>query len=282
MPTYVFLAVLAAAACHAGWNSILKLRLTPFTSLTLINIASALVILPFVAFVPLPGLVAWPYLIASLVIHLVYYIGLTEAYRTGDMGQVYPIARGAAPLLSALVAYFSFGEDPGRLGWMGIIVLATGIVMLSFAGQRARGRIDRRAILFALLTAISIATYTVVDGVGARLTVSAASYIVWLFFLDGIMMLVIGVGLIGARRLIDDFRSAWIAIILGGTLAMLSYGTAIWAMTLAPIALVAAVRETSVVFAAILGVILLKEPIIAGRMLAAAFVLAGLVMIRLG
>jgi drug/metabolite transporter (DMT)-like permease len=282
VPTYVFLAVLAAAACHAGWNSILKLKLTPFTSLTLINIASALVVLPFVALVPFPGADAWPYLIASLVIHLAYYIGLTEAYRTGDMGQVYPIARGAGTLLSALIAYFSFGEDPGQLGWIGIIVLATGIGMLSFAGQRARGRIDFRAIVFALLTAIAIASYTVVDGVGARLAVSAASYIVWLFLLDGIMMLVVGVGLIGARRLVDDFRSTWVMIILGGMLAMLSYGTAIWAMTLAPIALVAAVRETSVVFAAILGVVVLKEPIIASRLLAAAIVLVGLIVMRLG
>ena len=186
METYVFLAMLAAAACHAGWNSILKLKLTPFAALVLINTASAIVVSPLVLLVPFPDRAAWPYLFGSLVLHMLYYIGLTEAYRAGDLGQVYPIARGGAPLLTAVAAYLWLGEDPGGLGWSGIAVLAVGILTLSFAGRKSTGGLESRATVLALLTAVSISLYTVVDGIGARSSTSTASYIAWLFFLDGL------------------------------------------------------------------------------------------------
>ncbi|MGI9425067.1 MAG: EamA family transporter [Hyphomicrobiaceae bacterium] len=281
MPAYIFIAVLAAAACHAGWNSIPKLKLTPFTSLILINVASAVVVLPLAFVVPLPGLDAWPYLIASLVVHLFYYFALTEAYRTGDLSQVYPIARGTAPLLTALAAYFWLGEDPDRLGWLGIAVLMSGIFVMSIAGRRSFGGIEFRGLLFALLTAAAIALYTVIDGIGARVATSAISYITWLFVIDGLAMLLLGVFWNGQARLWAAFCSTWPAVTLGGAMALLSYGTAIWAMTLSPIAHVAAVRETSVVFAAILGVILLKEAIVPARVMAAGIVLCGLIILRL-
>lgn len=280
METYVFLAILAAAFCHAGWNSILKLNLAPFAALVLINVACAIVVAPITLVVPFPAIDAWPYLISSLVIHALYYVGLTEAYRTGDLGQVYPIARGSAPLLTALAAYLWMGENPGALGWLGIAVLASGIVMLSLRGQGSVMPLEFRAVSFALLTAVAISFYTVVDGIGARVSGSAASYIAWLFLLDGVMMLVLGVICFGHARLWSHFRSDWKKLMLGGTMALLSYGTAIWAMTLAPIAMVAAVRETSVLFAAALGIVVLRETIIPARILAAGIVLTGLVLVR--
>ncbi|MGI9477140.1 MAG: EamA family transporter [Hyphomicrobiaceae bacterium] len=281
METYVFVAMLAAAACHAGWNSILKLNLAPFAALVLINAASAIVVAPFVVAVPFPSSDAWPYLLASLIIHLLYYVALTEAYRTGDLGQVYPIARGSAPLLTALGAYLWLGENPGVIGWLGIAILAGGIVMLSFAGRSGGRWFAFRAVSFALLTAITISFYTVVDGIGARVSGSAPSYITWLFLIDGLAMLLLGAICFGPAQLWSQFRSAWLTLLLGGAMALLAYGTAIWAMTLAPIAMVAAVRETSVLFAAVLGIVVLKEAIIPVRVLAAGVVLAGLVLMRL-
>lgn len=281
METYVFLAILAAACCHAGWNSILKLNLAPFAALVLINTACAIVVAPIALMVPFPAREAWPYLIASLAIHALYYVGLTEAYRTGDLGQVYPIARGSAPLLTALAAYLWMGENPGALGWLGIAVLASGIVMLTLRGQGNVMQLEFRAVSFALLTAVAISLYTVVDGIGARVSGSAASYIVWLFLVDGMMMLVLGAICFGHAKLWSHFQSDWKKLMLGGTMALLSYGTAIWAMTLAPIAMVAAVRETSVLFAAALGIIVLREAIIPARILAAGVVLIGLVLIRI-
>lgn len=281
METYVFLAMLAAAACHAGWNSILKLKLTPFTALVLINTACAIVVSPLVLWVPFPDRNAWPYLFASLVLHILCYVGLTEAYRAGDLGQVYPIARGGDPLLTAVAAYLWLGEDPGGLGWSGITILAVGILMLSFAGGSLMGGLEFRATVLALLTAVSISLYTVVDGIGARLSTSTASYIAWLFFLDGLTMLAVGVACLGRVQLWQQFGASWRSLILGRAMALASYGTAIWAMTVAPIALVAAVRETSVLFAAILGIVVLKESVVPVRILAAVVVLAGLVMMRL-
>lgn len=281
METYVFLAILAAALCHAGWNSILKLNLAPFAALVLINTACAIVVAPIALMVPFPAEDSWPYLVASLAIHALYYVGLTEAYRAGDLGQVYPIARGGAPLLTALAAYLWMGEDPGALGWVGIAVLAGGILMLSLRGRGSVLQLEFRAVAFALLTAVAISLYTVVDGIGARVSGSAASYIAWLFLLDGLMMLVVGVICFGHAKLWSHFRCDWGKLMLGGTMALLSYGTAIWAMTLAPIAMVAAVRESSVLFSAVLGIVVLRETIIPARILAAGVVLVGLVLIRL-
>jgi drug/metabolite transporter (DMT)-like permease len=165
----VFLAVLFAAFCHAGWNALVKVGLDPLSTTTLIAIGSAVVAIPFLPFVGLPLAAAWPWLIASALIHLIYFAALIEAYRTGDLGQVYPIARGAAPLMTATATTFLVGEKLSLLGWTGIVVLVAGVFLLSARGGRDLVRFDRRAVGFALLTALTICTYSVVDGIGARL-----------------------------------------------------------------------------------------------------------------
>lgn len=280
MDPHVFLAVLAAAAFHAGWNALLKVRLEPMMAMSLISTACGIVALPFVPLVGLPLPAAWPYVLASLALHLIYYTALAEAYRAGDLGQVYPIARGTAPLMTALGATLWLGEGLGAAGWAGIVVLAAGILMLSLRGGRDLARFDGRSVGFALLTALSIAAYTLVDGAGARLAGSAAPYIVWLFVLDGVMMLAFGYWRAGAS-VVTEFRRAWSVVLLGGALSTAAYAIAIWAMTVAPIALVAALRETSVLFAALLAVVVLKEPVMATRLTAAVLVLCGLALIRL-
>jgi len=280
MDTYIFAAVLLSAACHAGWNALLKLKLEPLLAVTLISIACGLVVLPLVPFTPVPDKAAWPYLVASLAIHLIYYIALGLAYRSGDLGQVYPIARGTGPLFTAAGTTLILGEQLGLAGWLGILLLAAGVMTLSLRGGREAGTMERRAVGFALLTAATIGAYSIVDGMGGRLAGNVSGYIVWLFFLDGVMMLVFGLWRWGDVCL-AEFRRAWLMILLGGAMSTASYGIAIWAMTKAPIALVAALRETSVLFAALIGFVFLGEPLIALRVLAGGLVLTGMVLLRL-
>jgi drug/metabolite transporter (DMT)-like permease len=279
METYVFFAVLFGAACHAGWNAFLKIRLEPFSAMALIAIMSAIVVLPVVPFVGVPPAVAWPWVIASVVLHLGYFIGLTEAYRTGDMGQVYPIARGSAPLMTAIAGTFLVGESIGLRGWIGILVLVSGVFLLSLRGGRNL-HFDRRAVAFALFTAVTICGYSIVDGIGARTSGNAHAYTVWLFLLDGLMMLVFAL-LRRGPSVFGDFALFWKSGLIGGALSLAAYWIAIWAMTVAPIALVAALRETSVLFAAAIAVFVLKEPLQRPRIIAAVLIVAGLVMIRL-
>src|SRR3954471_5873165 len=181
MTTLVFAAVLFAALCHAGWNVLIKLALDPLSSTTLIlagATASSLVAIPFF---PLPAAAAWPYLVALSFIHLFYFAGLAEAYRTGDLGQVYPIARGSEPLMTAAASTLLVGEHLGALAWSGIVALAVGVLLLSLRGGRDLAKLDGRAVGFALFTAVTICAYTVVDGVGARLAGNPIAYVLWGF-----------------------------------------------------------------------------------------------------
>jgi drug/metabolite transporter (DMT)-like permease len=280
MDPIVFLAVLTAAACHAGWNALLKLDAEPVVATAMVAAASGMVAVPFAFIVGLPNLDSWPYVLASVAIHIVYYLALAQAYRFGDLGQVYPIARGTAPLLTALVATFWLGEGIGGYGLAGVAVLAAGILLLAIRGGRNLSSFDTRSVGFALLTSITITAYTLVDGLGARLSGSAAQYTVWLFLLSGASMAVYGYVAVGPR-LIGDFTRNWKVALAGAALSTAAYAIAIWAMTVAPIALVAALRETSVLFAAVLGMVLLREPVVAARIAAACLVVAGMVMVRL-
>lgn len=280
MEQFVYLAVLCAAACHAGWNALLKLRLDPSISTTLLAIACGVVALPFALVLGIPDAAAWPYLIGSTIIHVGYFVTLAAAYRHGDLGQVYPIARGTAPLLTALPATFWLGERLGPFGWTGIIVLASGILLLALKGGRTRGQFNARAVGFGLATSLTIMAYTLIDGLGARASSSAWGYTAWFFVMSGAAMAAYSHFRHGPR-LVADFAANWRIALGGATLATTSYAVAIWAMTVAPIALVAALRETSVLFAALFGALLLREPLYATRIAAAVLVLAGVLLVRL-
>jgi len=279
METFVFLAVLFAAACHAGWNALIKVGLDPLSTTTLISVGSGIVALAFSPFVGVPAWAAWPWLAASIVIHLVYFASLIESYRTGDLGQVYPIARGSAPLMTAAVTSIFVGEKLSALGWAGIAALVGGVLLLSARGARHLAEIDRRAIGFALFTALTICAYSVVDGIGARLSANPNGYSVWLFV--GIAVVMVPYALYrDGRDVIPAMQRFWLRGFAGGALQVLSYGIAIWAMTVAPIAIVATLRETSVLFGAAIAVVVLKEPLRAVRMVAACLIVCGLVLIR--
>ena len=280
MENVVFLAVLFAAACHAGWNALIKVGLDPLSTTTLISIGSGVVALVFLPLVGVPALAAWPWLAASVVIHLVYFASLIESYRTGDLGQVYPIARGSAPLMTAGATTIFIGEKLSLIGWTGIFALVAGVLLLSARGGRELAQIDRRAIGFAFFTALTICAYSVMDGVGARLSANPNAYSLWLFVGIAIVMLPYAVYRDGPD-VIPAMQRFWRRGFAGGALQVLSYGIAIWAMTVAPIAIVATLRETSVLFGAVIAVVVLKEPLRAVRIAAACLIVCGLILIRL-
>ena len=279
MDNFVFLAVLFAAVCHAGWNALIKVGLDPLSTTTLISIGSALVALVLLPFAGVPAAASWPWLGASVIIHLFYFAALIESYRTGDLGQVYPVARGAAPLMTATATTIFVGEKLSLVGWSGIVALVAGVFLLSAHGGRDIAKIDRRAVGFALATALTICAYSVVDGIGARLAGHPAAYSLTLFV--GIAVVIVLYALYrDGHGVIAAMRAYWRGGLVGGGLQVMSYGTVLWAMTLAPIAIVATLRETSVLFGTAIAVIMLKEPLRMARIVAALLIVCGLVLIR--
>jgi drug/metabolite transporter (DMT)-like permease len=275
----VFLAVLAAAALHAGWNALIKIRLDPFLAMTLICFACGVIALPALAVTGLPRAAAWPWIIASVVIHLGYYLFLAEAYRRADMGQIYPIARGAAPLMTAGVSLLVV-HDPISLGnGVGIALLGLGVLLISLRGHRHLVAPSHIAIGCAGLTAVTIAAYTIVDGIGARVAGDPNAYAAALFTVDAYPMLLLCLWWKG----LDGIKPAFGFLVpgfVGGAMSLAAYWIAIWAMTVAPIAVVAAIRETSILFAGLIAVLFLKEPMTRVRAASAVLILAGLVCMR--
>jgi drug/metabolite transporter (DMT)-like permease len=280
MAAFVFAAVLLAAAFHAGWNAAIKYRLDPLVATVPISLGATAIAVVLVPLTGFPALPSWPFVIASIIVHLGYFAFLIESYRAGDMSQVYPLARGAAPLITASLSPLIVGEAVADLALIGIAILAAGVTLLSLRGGRKVTRINVRAIGFALLTALMICTYSLVDGMGARLAGTPHAYSVALFAGIGPVMLIYA-GLRGGRDVISMMRPHVALGLAGGLLQFASYGIAIWAMTLAPIAVVAALRETSVLFGAVIAVMVLKEPLGLARIFAVLMIISGLALIRL-
>jgi len=274
----VTLAVLGAALAHASWNAMVKSGTDPMLDTALVALGSSAVVLPFFAVVPPPESAAWPWLVASAVIHLGYFTALAGAYRAGDLSHGYPIMRGTAPLLVALSAYAWFGEAPGLGMWVGVLLICAGVLWLGLAGFDWRR--SRAATAWALANAAIIAAYTLVDAAGVRAAGGAARYVVWSFFFMGLPFVLMVLAL---RR--DAFGEHlarhWRRGLAGGACVVTSYGVALWAMTRAPVAAVAALRETAVVFGALIGVWLLKEGHVRHRLAGAAAVFAGVVALKL-
>ncbi len=279
MDSLVFAAVLIAAAAHAGWNAAIKRGVDPLATTVLIAVGAAVVALPILALTGLPAPAARPWVIASVVVHLGYFAGLVEAYRAGDMSQVYPIARGSAPLLTALVSTTWLGERLGLIGWLGLLCLVAGVSMLSLRGGGELAKLDRRAVGFALFTALTVCAYSVIDGIGVRAAGDAPAYTAAAFLGNGVIMALYGLARRGGK-LFAAPAQIWRTGLGGGALQLGSYGVALWAMTVAPIAVVAALRETSVLFGTLIAVVVLREPLRAARVLAAVLIVAGLVLIK--
>lgn len=274
----VVLLVLTGALLHASWNALVKSSADKALDTALIHVLCSLLAMPVLLVVGLPPVHVWPYVLASLVIHVGYYIALAGALKHGELGLAYPLMRGTAPLLVALGSYFLLGETIKSLGWLGILLISGGVLMLGMSAGLLR---HRKAVVFALSNAVLIALYTVVDAQGARESGHVAQYIALLFALDGwpFALLVF----IKRKGQVWHYAGQRWPLATAGALASLgSYAIALWAMTVAPVALVAALRETSVLFAVILGAWLLKERWTRWRILGAISIVVGVMALRLG
>jgi len=284
----VVLAVLCGAMLHAGWNALVKSSGDKQADTALVHFLGALVALPVALWVGLPRPECWPFMAASLAIHVGYYVALAGAYQHGELGLTYPIMRGVAPLLVALGSAAIIGEAPSAGAWLGIIGITVGVALvgLSHPGQALH---HGKALAFAFANAAIIASYTFVDGLGVRqagpTVTEVLSYVMWLFVLDGFpypLLLWWRRGPQGRQMLVDYARSRWPLAALGGAASIGSYAIALWAMTRTPVASLAALRETSVLFATVLGTLMLKERFGVQRALGAVVIVGGVMALRLG
>ena len=278
MPIEVTLAVLGAALAHATWNAMIKSSRDILLDMTLITFLAGVVAAPLLLFVAAPAPASWPYIAASVASHIGYYIALVGAYRAGDLSHGYPIMRGVAPLIVSVCALAWLGETPSTMEWVGVLLICGGVLSLGLAGFHWRD--SRVSTLWALTNAVIIATYTLIDAAGVRASGSPAGYVLWLFVLDAIPfpLMVLAVK---KRELVVYVKTYWLRGLIGGALSSGAYGVALWAMTRAPVAAVAALRETSVVFAALIGAWLLKEGRISRRLAGAATVAAGVIALKI-
>ncbi|WP_112184347.1 DMT family transporter [Ralstonia sp. GX3-BWBA] len=269
MTPAVIALVLCAALLHASWNALLKSGSDRLRAITLMTLASGVAAIPMAIALPLPSPAAWPYVALSAVLHVGYNVFLARAYRFGEFGQVYPIARGSSPLLVTMGAALFAGEMPGVIALAGVVLVSGGILSL------ARGRkADLGSTLAALTTGVFIACYTVCDGIGARAAGNANAYSAWLFMLDSLPMVLLYRVWKGPLNI--DLRDATtLKTFGGGVVSLVAYGIVIWAVTLAPMGPVSALRETSVVFAALLGRLFLKESLTARRLSACSVIAFG-------
>jgi drug/metabolite transporter (DMT)-like permease len=270
----VALAVLGAALLHAVWNALVKASEDKQLDTYLVAAGSGLLALLLLPFLEPPAAASWPWLAASAAVHILYFVFLAGAYRWGELSYVYPMMRGGGPMIVAASGALVFGEVLRSTEWLGLLLVCSGI--LAFAA----GRHDRRATLFALANAAVIGCYTLIDGAGARASGAPVSYTLWFFAANGAVITTMGLAQRGAA-VPAYFRRHWLRGAAGGACALGAYGIALWAMTRAPIALVAVLRETSVIFAAVLGSVLLGEKMTRRRLAATGAVLAGLIALRL-
>ncbi|MCQ4208689.1 EamA family transporter [Streptomyces longispororuber] len=276
MTPLVTTAVLLAAVTHASWNALAHHITDKLVGFTLIGGGATLIGLLMAPFVPVPDGAAWPYLIVSALIHIVYYVLLMASFKLGDFGQAYPIARGTAPLVVTVLAAAFVGEVPD--GWQaaGVAVSCAGLTGLAVWGLRGTGRRpDWTALGAALATGLSIAAYTVVDGVGVRASGSSLGYIVWLMILEGIAVPAYAWwrwrGELGAR--LRPFAAIGL---LGAALSMAAYGLVLWAQTRAELAPISALRESSIIVGAAIGAVFFKERFGLPRIVAAGVMVAGI------
>lgn len=281
MTADVFFAVLLAALLHAGWNALIKTGLDRFLSIGLLSFGTGVISLACLPFVAVPQGITWVWILLSVALHTGYKLFLVRAYNAGDFGQVYPLARGSAPLVTTLGGALLLGEYLSPLVFASIVVMCLGITLMSLRGGSGLSRLNSVAVANALATSLFISAYTLTDGVGGRSAATASSYTVWLFLIDGFAMGLFVLAVRG-RAGVEAMRPEWRTGLLTGALCLAAYWIAIWAMTKAPIGAVAALRETSILFAIAISTVFLKERLSAWRIAAACLILAGVVGLRVG
>lgn len=274
----VFLAVLGAAFLHAVWNALIKLGTSKVGTMMILSVVEVPIGLAVVLVSPPIDMAAVPWVIAAGCTHFAYKFFLTYAYDHGDLSRVYPIARGAAPMIVALVGGLFIADAISARQYLAIAILGGGILLMA-RGIFAHGE-NRRMLPFALGSACATATYTMIDGIGGRVSGAPGAYVAWVFVADG---LIFTLGMLALRgwSILPGDRRAWA---LGAAASLASYGAyavSIWAMTLAPIAVVAALRETSILFAVLIGWLAFGERMDRGKTTAAVVIVAGVLLTRI-
>jgi drug/metabolite transporter (DMT)-like permease len=272
--------VLLAALLHASWNAMLHGNRDRFLSMTWMSIAIAAVSTFVILFTPWPARPAWPYIVASGLVHIVYNVTLVRSYRRNDLAQAYPIARGSSPLLVTLGAALFAHEAIGPLHVLGIVMISAGIIAIALEGSH----VSRAGLLAALTTGVTIAVYTVIDGIGVRLSGGEAlAYTAWMFLFYWLMP-VLFVATRGLAALWSPVRATPMAVgssLVGGLVSIAAYGIVIWALQSGAMGAVSALRETSVVFAVLIGRVFLRETVSGKRWLACVIVAGGAVCLGL-
>lgn len=278
MTATVFAVVMLAALLHAGWNALVKGTGDKAAAMVAVIAGQGVLGAVLVPFAPFPPAQAWPYIAAGVALHLGYNVFLVLAYRIGDLTQVYPIARGVSPLLVVLGTGWFLGVSFDSIELAAIGMISIGIASTSLA-RRADGLFQRKAAVFAVITGAFIAGYSIVDGQGARVAGTALGYFAWLSLLDGVLMLA------GARVLRPGLVRRALALrrhlVIGGGASFVAYLLVVWAFTQAPIALVTALRETSIVFVLVIGVAFLNERLSLAKVASIATTLSGAVLLRI-
>jgi drug/metabolite transporter (DMT)-like permease len=276
MPILVFAIVLFAAALHASWNAIVKGSPDKLLMMVLVTAAAALIAVVTLPWLQQPATASWPFLLTSSILQVIYFVLVARTYHIADMSEAYPLMRGTAPLLVTLVSVVGLKANLSPLMWVGVTVISLGILSMAWGGRHK----DRRGIISALLNAVVIAAYTLTDGMGVRRSGAPAAYTLWIFLIASVPLAIWAIRT-RRRSIADSVRNHWHFGLIGGIGTVASYGLALWAMTLAPIAVVAALRETSILFGTLISGLVLKERISVGRFIAAGTIALGAAVLRL-
>lgn len=279
MSPVVLAAVLFAALLHAVWNALIKVSGDRLVVIAVTTIASSLLAVPFLFLLPFPAAAAWPYLMLTVGLHSGYMLLLVRAYGLGDFAQIYPLSRGSAPLLTALLGFLLLGETMTLSELLGMALIVSGIFAL--AAERIAGirQLSRAALLYSLLTGVFITAYSLVDGSGARVAGNSFSYIAWLFFLDGWVVPILTVWRRPRSLLISALRDVWKVGLLVALLSTVGYAMVVWGFSQERIAPVAVLRETSVLFAMLISVFVLKERLSLLRITIVILIVSGIVLL---
>lgn len=281
MDPLVLAAILFAAFLHAAWNALVKANVDRFTMMLMIAVVQTGIACVVVVFVPIPAAAAWPWLLLTAVPHTTYKVFLARAYDGGELARIYPIMRGLTLALVTGASVGLLGESVPPLGLVGIAVIGAGVVILSRPSGGSLPSVRGGALAVTLGAAASAAAYTVIDGVGVRLAGEVAAFAAWMFVLDGLGMIVFAAATRG-QPAFSAMRPHWRVGLVAGSIAFGCYWIALWALAHAPIALVAALRETSILFALALARLRLRERLDGAKLTGAGAVLAGIVLIRAG
>lgn len=278
MSLSVLLTVLGAAFLHASWNAVIKTGGDKQAGMLMLTLGHALIGFVVVLFRPFPDAAAWPWLLGSGAIHMAYQLLLAQAYEHGDLSRVYPIARGGAPLIVAFVGGFVLADEVTAMEYAGIVLLGAGIIGMA-RGVFTSGE-SRRMLPFALGSAVATAGYSLVDGIGARISGDPVGYVGWLMMLSAAFYTPVALAWRGRRLLAVPPRGMALGFV-AATASYAAYAIVVWAMTVAPIALVTALRETSILFAVLIGWLAFGDRMTRGKTIAAVLIVLGVVLTRL-